>query len=61
MSRAACCPATDDRAARRAGPALLRKAQRDGHGHTRVFSIPRSYAHQLLTNVGPAKKAGVFN
>jgi hypothetical protein len=24
--------------------ALLRKAQRDGHGHTKVFSIQRSYA-----------------
>lgn len=61
MSRAACCPATDDRAARRAGLALLRKAQRDGHGHTRLFSIPRSYAHQLLTDVGPVDKARVLN
>jgi hypothetical protein len=43
------------------GLALLRKAQRDGRGHTSVFSIPRSYAHQLLTDVGPVEKARVLN
>ncbi|MYT10689.1 hypothetical protein GT021_41620, partial [Streptomyces sp. SID5470] len=43
------------------GLALLRKAQRAGHGHTRVLSIPRSYAHQLLADVGPVKKARVLN
>lgn len=34
--------------------ALLRKAQRDGHGHTKVFSIPRSYAWGRVPTIDQA-------
>ncbi|MEV1079594.1 protein-arginine deiminase domain-containing protein [Streptomyces sp. NPDC050211] len=34
--------------------ALLRKAQRDGHGHTKVFSIPRSYANGRIPTIDQA-------
>jgi protein-arginine deiminase len=34
--------------------ALLRKAQRDGHGHTKVFSIPRSYADGRIPTIDQA-------
>ncbi|MBE1594278.1 protein-arginine deiminase domain-containing protein [Streptomyces stelliscabiei] len=34
--------------------ALLRKAQRDGHGHTKVFSIPRSYAWGRIPTIDQA-------
>lgn len=36
------------------GLALLRKAQRDGHGHTKVFSIPRSYAQGRIPTIDQA-------
>ena len=36
------------------GLALLRKAQRDGHGHTKVFSIPRSYAEGRIPTIDQA-------
>jgi protein-arginine deiminase len=34
--------------------ALLRKAQRDGHGHAKVFSIPRSYAQGRIPTIDKA-------
>jgi protein-arginine deiminase len=34
--------------------ALLRKAQRDGHGHAKVFSIPRSYAQGRIPTIDQA-------
>ncbi|GAB2936166.1 protein-arginine deiminase domain-containing protein [Streptomyces heilongjiangensis] len=34
--------------------ALLRKAQRDGHGHTKVFSVPRSYAQGRVPTIDQA-------
>ncbi|MER7377350.1 protein-arginine deiminase domain-containing protein [Streptomyces lanatus] len=36
------------------GLALLRKAQRDGHGHTKVFSIPRSSADGRVPTIDQA-------
>ncbi len=36
------------------GLALLRKAQRDGHGHTKAFSIPRSYADDRVLTIDQA-------
>ncbi|GEC06075.1 hypothetical protein SSP24_37300 [Streptomyces spinoverrucosus] len=40
------------------GLALLRKAQRDGHGHTKVFSIPRSYADGRVPTIDQALSGG---
>lgn len=61
MSRAGLLPGFGRPGSPEGGLALLRKAQRYGHGHTRVFPIPRSYADQLLTDVGPVEKARVLN
>lgn len=36
------------------GLALLRKAQRDGHGRTKMFSIPRSYAGGRIPTIDQA-------
>ncbi|MEW2117382.1 protein-arginine deiminase domain-containing protein [Streptomyces sp. NPDC005474] len=36
------------------GLALLRKAQRDGHGHAKVFSVPRSYAWGRVPTIDQA-------
>jgi protein-arginine deiminase len=36
------------------GLALLRKAQQGGHGHTKVFSVPRSYADGRVPTIDQA-------